>query len=134
MKAQWYLILAALAASVAFADPPAPRMRPAEPQSSFRQAIALCRDDRYVCMYRCQVGEGNLCTPTVGSDRGCPEHQVTGGSWVNDKLVILRFEKNASEMVCKVTSPPMTNLVCGMGEFGWGCHVGKWHNANKDKY
>ncbi len=104
-----------------------PARRPQGPAPTTIPAKALCRDRTYDCMYNCEVKEGTVCQPTRNSDPNCPAKQVTGGSWVNKKLVILYFGSTGS-MSCAVTAPARSNLVCGDTKFGWDCWIGKMHN------
>lgn len=120
------LTLCALMLSLpAFAAEPARRTQ--GPAATYINAKALCRDRTYDCMYNCEVEEGFVCMPTRNSDPNCPAKQVTGGSWVDKKLVILMFAGRTS-MSCAVTAPARTNLVCGDTKFGWDCWIGKMHD------
>jgi hypothetical protein len=104
-----------------------PARRPHAGGFSASPARAVCKDETYMCMYNCVVVEGQVCTPTRGSDANCPSRKITNGHWISEKLVVLDFE-GYHDMGCNVVARAKTNVNCGMTKYGWECWPGKVHN------
>jgi hypothetical protein len=109
---------------MATAEEPA-RRPPRGGKISYSPARAVCHDRTYMCSYNCIVAEGQICTPTRGSDSRCPDRKVTNGHWFgNGNSLVLDFE-GYHDMSCQVVSHARSNIQCGMTKFGWDCWAGR---------